>query len=383
MPLAIASVPSADWHAAYLDYLGRTRGNTVYWRAARQFFQRWPDPSRWVGELLETRLSAGSATRPIITFLMLHRGLRPGYDYLLERKLSPVWREVKGSPLAPDLDRFMAAAAGLGFTERVRFGTGSQVPARLLIQTGRRLQDLTLADLAEFTAACHDREKRTGRGHKHYLAAVSNTQRVLFHVGIVNQLPRSGGPVPLAERLADVAPPIRDHDRLPGRKRATCQPKTGSAIATRLTHFGVFLADVDPGLRSIAALERRRHIEPYLTSLVDAVNPKNGELITVADRSRRVLALTGFLTDITEWAGRNTTPQAGVPRRQPQASAGAAPLLAGRRRPSPDRGTDPAARERVGPPARSGRSDPAGCGSGNCSISSWTASTRFPIIAAG
>jgi hypothetical protein len=89
MPLAIASVPSADWHAPYLDYLGRTgRGNTVYWRAARQFFQRWPDPSRWVGELLETRLLAGSATRPIITFLMLHRGLRPGYDYLLERTLS-------------------------------------------------------------------------------------------------------------------------------------------------------------------------------------------------------------------------------------------------------------------------------------------------------
>lgn len=176
------------------------------------------------------------------------------------------------------------------------------MPARLLIQTGRRLQDLTLADLAEFTAACHDREKRTGKGHKHYLAAVSNTQRVLFHLGIVDQLPRSGGPVPLAERLADVAPPIRETMiAYLERKRATCQPKTVSAIATRLTHFGVFLADVDPGLRSIAALERRRHIEPYLTSLVDAVNPKNGELITVADPVPAVLALTGFLTDITEW----------------------------------------------------------------------------------
>jgi integrase len=34
--------------------------------------------------------------------------------------------------------------------------------------------------------------------------------------------------------------------------------------------------------------------------MVDAVNTKNGEINTVADRSRRVLAL-GFLTDITEW----------------------------------------------------------------------------------
>ncbi|WP_170121566.1 hypothetical protein [Saccharopolyspora spinosa] len=29
-------------------------------------------------------------------------------------------------------------------------------------------------------------------------------------------------------------------------KRATCQPKTVSAIATCLKHFGVFLADIDP-----------------------------------------------------------------------------------------------------------------------------------------
>src|ERR671912_91373 len=71
---------------------------------------------------------------------------------------------------------------------------GSQVPARLLIQTGRRLDQLTIADLDMFTAACHDRHERTGKGHQHYLAAVSNTQRVLFHLGVVDQLPRSGGP---------------------------------------------------------------------------------------------------------------------------------------------------------------------------------------------
>jgi hypothetical protein len=117
MPLAIASVPSTDWHAAYLEHLGRTgRGNTAYWRAARRFFQRWPDPQRWAEEALEARLSAGSATRPIITFLMLQRALRPGYDYLLERKLSPIWREVKNSPLGPDLDRFIIPAAYMDFT---------------------------------------------------------------------------------------------------------------------------------------------------------------------------------------------------------------------------------------------------------------------------
>jgi integrase len=303
MPPVTASVPSNALHAAYLDYLRQTgRGNSAYFWAARVFFGRWNDPRRWAAETLDIRLSAGTSTRPIITFLMLHRVLRPGYDYLLERKLSSIWREIKDSPLGPDLDRFMTAAADLGFTERVRFATGSQVPVRLLIQTGRRLDQLTLADLAEFTAACNDRQERTGKGHHHYLSAVSNAQRVLFHLGIVEELPRSGGPVPFAQRLAEVRPPIRTTMiAYLERKRATCQPKTVSAIATRLKHFGVFLAQIDPALDSIASLDRRKHIEPYLTSLVDAVNSKNDELITVADRSRRVLAVTVFLTDITEW----------------------------------------------------------------------------------
>lgn len=303
MPHAHASVPNPDLHAAYLDYLAETgRGNLPYFRAARVFFERWPEPDAWAGEPLEVRLSANSSTRPIITWLMLHRGLAPGYDYLLERKFSTFWREVKQSPLAGGLEAFMSTAAELGFTDRVRFATGSQVPARLLIQTGRPLEQLTMADLGEFTAACRDREEQTGKGHQHYLAAVSTTQRVLFHLGIVDVLPRSGGPVPFAERLAEVRPPVRTAMvAYLERKRATCAPKTVSTVATRLKHFGVFLAEVDPDLESIAMLDRRQHIEPYLSSLLDAVNSKDGELISVADRSRRVLALACFLTDITEW----------------------------------------------------------------------------------
>lgn len=303
--------PESGWHAAYLDHLARTgRGNTAYWQAARSFFRRWPEPQSWADESLEIRLAAGSATRPIITFLMLHGGLRPGYDYLLERKLSPIWREINNSPLAADLDRFLTAAGDLGFSQRVRLATGSQVPVRLLIQAGRPLTGLTLDDLAEFSAACRDREHRTGKDHHHYRSAISNTQRVLFHLGVVDQLPRSGGPVPFAERLAEVRPAIRaTMIAYLERKRATCRPKTVSSLATRLTHFGVFLADTDPGLESVAALDRRRHIEPYLTSLVDAIDSRTGELITVADRSRRVLAVAGFLADITEWGWADAPPR--------------------------------------------------------------------------
>jgi len=286
-----------------LEYLTATgRGNVSYTRAAQRFFERWSDPRTWAAEPLEVRLSAGSATRPIITYLMLHQGLTPGYDYLLDRKLASIWREIKSSPYAASIERFMTAAAELGFTERVRFATGSQVPIRLLIQTGRPLEQLTIGDLDEFAAACREREARTGKGHHHYLAALSNAQRVLYHLAIVDQLPRSGGPVPFAERFAEVSRPLQTAlVAYLDRKLATCQPKTVTALATRLKHFGTFITQIDPGLESLAGLERRQHIEPYLSSLLDAVSEKTGEPITVADRARRVIALSGFLTDITEW----------------------------------------------------------------------------------
>lgn len=256
MPLAHASVPSSDLHAAYLDHLARTgRGNPPYYRAARVYFERWPDPRGWAAEPLKVRLSAGSATRPIISFLMLHRGLAPGYDYLLERKLASIWREVKDAPLAGDLEAFMSAAAQLGFTERVRFATGSQVPARLLIQTGRRLEQLTMADLAEFTAACHDRQQRTGKGHKHYLAAVSNAQRVLFHLGVLDEPPvrevRSRSPngwtrcvrrfgrrwSPTSNASGRPASPRRSRPSRPGSSTSGCSWPGSTRTWTRSQHW--------------------------------------------------------------------------------------------------------------------------------------------------
>ena len=82
--------------AAYAAYLADTgRGNVLYERSARQFLDRWPDPQAWANEPLETRLGTDKHTRPLLTFLMLHAGLRPGYDYLVTRKLTPLWRELR------------------------------------------------------------------------------------------------------------------------------------------------------------------------------------------------------------------------------------------------------------------------------------------------
>lgn len=299
----IASLRGEELLDAYLSHLTATgRGNLSYGRAARRFFRTWPDPRDWAASPLQERLSADSATRPVITFLMLHGGLRPGYDYLLSRKLSPIWREIQTSPLRAEIDRFLDEAEQLGFTARTRLATGSQVPARLLIQTGKPIDALTLDDLDEFAAACRRREQDTGISHRHYLSSISTAHRVLFHLGVLDTPPRNGGPVPYEERLAEVAAPLRaELIAYLERKRATCERKTVSATATRLKHFGIFLTETDPSLTSVRDLDRRLHIEPFLASLVDAVSDKDGAPISIGDRNRRVVAVATFLTDITEW----------------------------------------------------------------------------------
>ena len=289
--------------AEYLEYLRFTgRGSDPYERAARKFFDRWPDPGHWASLPVEAKLAADSSTRPVITFLMLNGRLHPGYDYLLHRKLSPIWRELAVSPLRGHLDVFMDAAESLGFSERVRLATGSQVPIRLLIQTGRAMRQWTLEDLHEFARACDERQGATGKNHIHYRSAISATHRVLFHVGVLDHPPTMGGPTPLGKRLADVSPGIRGElIAYLERKRATCDTKTVSSSATKLKHFGLFLTRVDPTLTSVAGLDRCRHVDPFLTSLLDAVNEKTGEKISLGERHRRVVTLATFLTDITEW----------------------------------------------------------------------------------
>ena len=134
----------------------------------------------------DTQLAANCSTRPFVTFLMVSRRLRPGYDYLVYRKLSSLWHELTDSCLQADLDQFITAALELGFTQRVASAIGSQIIARLLIQTGRPLSDLCESDLQELLHACDIRQARTGRGAKHYRSTTHSARQILFHLGILD-----------------------------------------------------------------------------------------------------------------------------------------------------------------------------------------------------
>jgi integrase len=111
-------------------------------------------------------------------------------------------------------------------------------------------------------------------------------------------------------RLADVPDALRPTfvaylERL----LATHRRATVTGTATRLAHFGRFLADADPGLGSVADLDRCRHIEPYLTAVAKARSSRTGEPISVSERRGRVLATSAFFNNITEWGWPEAPPR--------------------------------------------------------------------------
>ena len=308
MPPALAYAPAAevDLHTAFVEHTRRVglHGANQH-KAARAFLNRWPDPQDWAAEPLATRLALPSVTASFLMFLLFGGHLRPGYDYLVRRKLTSFWRDLPHGPMAADLTEFLTAAAELGFTERTRTAVGSQVVGRLLIQTGRPLRQVSEADLAEFLAACRHRQQADGLGLAHYSRAVHTTRQVLFHLGVFEAAPVNATTLlrqSFTQRMRDATPALRPTfvaylDRLV----ATHARGTVTGTATRLNHFAAHLAQVDPALISLADLDRRRHIETYLTATATAVSSRGGGPLSVSERRGRVLAIHCLLNDIAEW----------------------------------------------------------------------------------
>ncbi len=309
---AVAELP--DLLADYAAVLaGRGAGNRSFYGGARGFLNRWPEPQAWALEPLEVRLAAGSQTRPFITFLMLYGHLRPGYDYLLERKFPSILREAPGSPLGRDIDRFREAAARLGYSPRVRTGMASQIPARLLIQSGKALTDLGPEDFAAFEAAISEREARCGQDLKHFRSALYASRAVIYHLGSPAE------PAPKRSTLGRWSWERHLEGVNPGIRRsmvsyletsfATRSRTTVSGMGSELAHFGRFLAEVDPGLDSLAGLERQRHIEPYLGVVARAVNHRTGAPIAASTQRSRIQVVGRMLEDITEWGWAEAPPR--------------------------------------------------------------------------
>ena len=309
MPPVKTAVPpqAAPVYQAYLGWLAaRGVGNRTFDSGARCFLAGYPDPQAWAALPLAARLaSTRPHLQPLLNFLMLHGHLRPGYDYLLARKLTAILREAPASPLGADLTRFLSGAQALGYAPRARAGMASQIAIRLLIQTGRTLGELTDAEFDQLAQAITERETALGRALKHYHGALYASRAVVYHLGALTE------PVPKRSTLgrwswerhldgvsAQVRRPMTAYLE---RRQATLARSSVQGAASELAHFGRFLAHHDPDLASLALLDRRRHIEPYLNAVAVAVNQRTGQPIAAATAKQRILTVGVFLDAISEW----------------------------------------------------------------------------------
>lgn len=300
-----------DLFEDYLAHMAATgRGNVTSERAARLFLEAWPDPSGWEAEPLQVRLSIDPSATALLAMLMMSGRIRPGWDWLVRRKLSAFWSASENTTVGDDMALFTTTAIEVGFTPTQARRAGSQSVGRVLIQTGRRLDQLTVADFDALADACAEREADTGQGWRHYRSAIVCAHHVLFHLGVVDTQPvPAQTPLPLPDRFAGCTPELGGlMVAYLERKAGTCRPKTVSSLATRLNHFGLFLTAADPALTSFNQLDRRRHIEPYLNSVANASSSKTGRPLTIADQGRRIRAVDHMLVEITEW-GWDDAPQ--------------------------------------------------------------------------
>ena len=287
------------------------RGNSASDYEVRRFLARWPDPRSWAREPLEVRLSLSPSAISLIMMLMCRGWLQPGWDWLVRRKLSSFWREIIGTPLEVDMARFVDTAVHVGFTPIQARRAASQSVGRLLTQTGRPLDKLTIADLDALAAACQQRQDDTGQGWRHFDSAIVCAHTVLFHLGVVGQPPLPARtPETLDDRFNGVRPELAGlFVAYLERKSGTCRPKTVSSLATRLAHFGRHLTTIDPGLVSFNQLDRRRHVEPYLNHVATVTSTITAAPVSVADQDRRVRAVEHMFSEITEWGWADAPPR--------------------------------------------------------------------------
>ncbi len=315
MPPVLASAPSSaaarpapgELLEGYLSSLtARGAGNSSFLTGARAFLKRWPDLRAWEQAPLPVQLAVNPSTRPLLNYLMLAGELRPGYDYLLTRKMPALLREAPASTLGTQVATFLTATNELGYTTKVANGVTCQVGLRLLIQTGLPLTAFTDAHLAEFDDAITARELAHEQSLKHYRTALRASRTVLYHLG---------APVtPVATKHAthlrwEWERHFAGVPEAIGRSLvAYCECAAGtrtrstvSHMAGRLAHFARFVTTHDPALTSLAGLDRQRHLEPYLAAVAAARNRHTGAILSASERRSRILTVGRMIDDVIEW----------------------------------------------------------------------------------
>ena len=233
---------------------------------------------------------------------MLTGRLRPGYDYLAHRKIGGLLAQAGRSPLAGDVTRFAAGATDLDYGGHVIKRVTERVIIRILIQTGKSLDQLGAADLDHLVAAMRRygtvKGNRTGWANDRGLVLTGH--RVLFHLGVLPAPPEDPRRRPgRAGHYSGVPESLRGvFLAYCAQRAATHARSTVKGTASHLAGFGRFLASLDPPLVDLRELDRAT-IEAWLSSLA---GPRaDGTVSSIGHRRGQILTVRQFLTEAAEW----------------------------------------------------------------------------------
>ena len=297
--LANAPSPESDLIGELAAWLtSRGRNGESYAKSARRFFARWPDPHIWADQPLEHRLRLDRNLRVVVNWLILYHDLHPGYDWLVATTPYTCWQELPTTRHWSDVERFLQTAVHLGYAQRTRTVAACRVLMRLLLETGGPLSAISEADLDALAEAA-----RASLDWRAFSASLHTTRAVLYHLEVLDRSPDEPPPPrPLEWRFASSPAALRESfvaylERLGGIASAERVQK----VARHLAAFGEHLASIEPGIASFAALDRRRHIEPFLNVVAAARRKDTGEPVSIGERRQRIGAVSRFLADIDEW----------------------------------------------------------------------------------
>ncbi len=276
-------------------------------RTARAFLVAHPDLDAWLARPVPARLADLRRIRawPLLSYLACEGTIRLDIDLLLAKNqggfgltAERYWRV--------DFEQARSVAARLGWQPNWTRDVVRECLPLVLVWSGKRLDELSEADLDGFRSAIEASPAATRWSRRSYSARLFSIRVLLYELGILAAPPRRAYAVAtLAERFTAVPAAEMRRAMLAyvEARSAVLARSSLEGLANDLILFGEYLGARHPEIASLRALERR-HVEGFL--VWNRTRPWRGRLarpqaVSTSVAHEAVLSLRNFLDDITLW----------------------------------------------------------------------------------
>lgn len=332
---------------------------------ARAFLGVHPDLDTWLARPLPARLADLRRIRawPLLCYLALEGAIRLDIDLLLAKNQGGFGLTAERY-WAADFEWARAVATRLGWAPNWTRDVVRECLPLVLVWSGKRLSELSEADLDAFRAAVEASPAATRWSRRSYNARLFSIRVLLFELGILAEPPRRAyRAATLAERFAVVpAAEIRRSMAAYVEARSAVLARSSlEGLANDLIVFGEYLDAHHPEVGSLRELERA-HVEGFL--VWNRTRPWRGRLarpesVSISVAQSAVLTLRNFLDDVTLWGwaerpGRRLVFASDVPRLPRPLPRALAPDVDGALMAAVERLADPFARTAITLLRRSG-----------------------------